>query len=155
MKTDAKTPENTFVKEAPTSYFYEGNVAIPLMDLTSVQKMKIIKNGITKSYLVNLKNKTDLDYDALAKALSVTRSTLINKKGNQKFNDKLSERIVALADLYSFGYAIFEDENRFNAWMSHPNQALGGKTPFDFIDNQYGREEIHNLIGRIAYGVYS
>lgn len=155
MKADAKTPENTFAKEAPTSYFYEGNVAIPLKDLTSVQKMKIIKSGITKSYLVNLKNKTDLDYDALAKALSVTRSTLINKKGNQKFNDKLSERIVALADLYSFGYEVFEDENRFNAWMSHPNQALGGKTPFDFIDNQYGREEIHNLIGRIAYGVYS
>ncbi|HLS30584.1 MAG TPA: antitoxin Xre/MbcA/ParS toxin-binding domain-containing protein [Flavobacteriaceae bacterium] len=155
MKSDVKNPENTFVKEAPTSYFYEGNVAVPLKDLTSVQKMKIVKRGITKSYLVNLKNKTDLDYDALAKALSVTRSTLINKKGNQKFNDKLSERIVALADLYSFGYAIFEDEERFNAWMSHPNQALGSKTPFDFIDNQYGREEIHHLIGRIAYGVYS
>lgn len=155
MKSDSKTSKNTFVSESPTSYFYEGNVAIPLKDLTSVQKMTIVKRGITKNYLVQLKNSTALDYDALAAALSVTRSTLINKKGNQKFNDSLSERIVALADLYSFGYEVFEDENHFNDWMAHPNQALGGKTPFDFIDNQFGREEIHNLIGRIAYGVYS
>lgn len=155
MKVYPKNITNNFAEEAPTSYYYEGNVAIPLKDLTSVQKMKIVRNGITKGYLVKLKNNTDLDYDALAKALSVTRSTLINKKSNQKFNDSLSERIVALADLYSFGYEVFEDESRFNAWMFHPNQALGGKIPFDFVDNQYGREEIHNLIGRIAYGVYS
>jgi|SRR5690625_386930 len=155
MKKPSNSLENSFVEEAPTSYYYEGNVAIPLKDLTSVQKMKIVKRGISKAYLVKLKDNTGLDYDSLAKALSVTRSTLINKKSNQKFNDNLSERIVALADLYSFGYEVFEDESRFNDWMFHPNQALGGKVPFDFIDNQYGREEIHNLIGRIAYGIYS
>ena len=152
MSTNSK---NTFVNEAPTSYCFEGNAAVPLKDLTSIQKMKIVRRGITKSYLVQLKNSTELDYDALAQALSVTRSTLINKKGDQKFNDNLAERIVALADLYSFGYEVFEDEKRFNAWMSHPNQALGGQPPFDFIDNQYGREEIHNLIGRIEHGVFS
>src|SRR5690625_3141848 len=115
MKKPSNSLENSFVEEEPTSYYYEGNVAITLKDLTYVKK----------------------------------------KKYNQKFNYNLSERIVALADLYSFGYEVFEDESRFNDWMFHPNQALGGKVPFDFIDNQYGREEIHNLIGRIAYGIYS
>lgn len=151
---DTKT-ENTFAEEAPTSYYFEGNVAIPLMDLTSFEKMKIVKRGITKSYLVRLKETASLDYDALAQALSVTRSTLINKKDSEKFNDNLSERIVALADLYSFGYEVFEDTKRFNDWMFHSNQALGGELPFNLIDNQYGRDEVHNLIGRIAYGVYS
>lgn len=151
---DTKT-ENTFAEEAPTSYYFEGNVAIPLMDLTSFEKMKIVKRGITKSYLVRLKEMASLDYEALAQALSVTRSTLINKKDSEKFNDNLSERIVALADLYSFGYEVFEDVKRFNDWMFHPNQALGGELPFNLIDNQYGRDEVRNLIGRIAYGVYS
>lgn len=155
MPSNSKHIENSFVHEAPTSYYYEGNAAIPLKDLTAIQKMNIVRRGITKSYLVQLKNTTALDYDALAQALSVTRSTLINKKGDQKFNDSLAERIVALADLYSFGYEVFDNEEHFNDWMSHPNQALGGKPPFDFIDNQYGREEIHNLIGRIEHGVYS
>lgn len=155
METYSKNNKTGFVSETPTSYYYEGNVAIPLKNLTSTQKMEIVKDGISKSYLVKLKKNTALDYDALAQALSVTRSTLINKKGSQKYSIPLSERIIALAELYSFGYEVFEDQDKFNAWMFHPNQALGGAIPFDFIDNIYGREEIQNLIGRIAHGIYS
>ena len=96
-----------------------------------------------------------MDYDSLAEALSVTRSTLINKKGNEKFSDQISEKIIALADLYSFGYEVFENQEKFNKWMTTSNQALGGVAPLEIIDNIYGREEVRNLIGRIAYGVYS
>ncbi|MFV0305813.1 MAG: antitoxin Xre/MbcA/ParS toxin-binding domain-containing protein [Moheibacter sp.] len=149
-----QTEDNHFAKEAPTVY-YTGNVAIPLNDLTSIQKMRIVKKGISKSYLENLKKVTSLDYDSLASALSVTRSTLISKKGNQKFSDQVSERIISLADLYSFGYEVFGDKNNFNQWIFTENQALGGVRPFDLIDNYYGKEEVRNLIGRIAYGVYS
>lgn len=147
-------PQNNYVEEAPTS-FYEGNLAIPLSDMTAFQKMNIVRHGITKTYLTKLKKEVSLDYDALAQALSVTRSTLINKKGSQKFSDQISERILALADLYSFGFEVFEDKENFNKWMFVPNQALGGATPFELIDNQFGREEVQNLIGRIAYGVFS
>lgn len=155
MEKEYKFPENQgFVVGEPTSV-YQGNLAVPLIDMTSYQKMRIVRSGITKTYLTRLKEETSLDYDALAQALSVTRSTLINKKGNQKFNDHVSERIIAVAELYSFGYEVFENKENFNNWMFAPNQALGGETPFSLIDNQYGREEIHNLIGRIAHGVYS
>lgn len=123
--------------------------------MTSFEKMKVIKNGVSKKDLELLKNKAALDYSMLAKALSVTRATLINKKRDQKFNMALSEKIVSLADLYSFGFEIFGDKDLFNQWMRNPNRALGGEVPYDLIDNQYGREEIKNLIGRIAYGVYS
>jgi putative toxin-antitoxin system antitoxin component (TIGR02293 family) len=96
-----------------------------------------------------------MDYTSMAKVLSVTRATLINKKGSERFNASLSERIVSLADLYSFGFEVFEDETLFNQWMHNPNRALGGEIPLDVIDNQFGREEVKNVIGRIAYGVYS
>ena len=145
---------NHFVEDMPTTYFV-GNAAVPLAEMTSIQKMHIVKSGISKKYLENLKKSTSLDYDSLAEALSVTRSTLINKKGNEKFSDQISEKIIALADLYSFGYEIFENQTRFNNWMTAPNQALGGVAPLSIIDNVYGREEVRNLIGRIAYGVYS
>ena len=143
-----------FAEDAPTMY-YAGNAAIPLNDLTSIQKMRIIKNGISKHYLEVFKKATALDYDSLAGALSVTRATLINKKGPEKFSNQISEKIISLADLYSFGYEVFEDKNKFNKWMFVPNQALGGLAPFDIIDNYYGKEEVRVLIGRIAYGVYS
>lgn len=155
MKRQYKSVDKiNYANEAPTS-FYDGNLAIPLVDLTSYQKMQIVRSGVSKKYLTKLKEETSLDYDALAQALSVTRATLINKKGDQKFSDHISEGIIAVAELYSFGYEVFDDKSNFNQWMFTSNQALGGANPFDLIDNQFGREEIKNLIGRIAYGVYS
>lgn len=146
--------EENLLAEEPTAY-YVAPKTLPISHLTPIQKMEIIKGGISKRYLEHLKKETELDYNSLADVLSVTRATLINKKGEYKFNDAVSERILSLADLYSFGYEIFGSKAMFNKWMFATNQALGGKLPFELIDNQYGREEVRNLIGRIAYGVYS
>ena len=130
-------------------------VTKPENTMTPLEKMNMASSGIRKSDLVNLKEKAKLDYDKLAKALAVTRATLINKKGKAKFSVALSERIVGLADIYSYGYAVFEDVDRFNQWMFRANKALGGQIPYDIIGNQFGREEVKNIIGRIDYGVYS
>lgn len=127
----------------------------PENQMTSLEKMKIVHSGLSKQDLESLKAKTRLDYGKLAKALSVTRATLINKKKQQKFSTVLSERIMSLADIYSYGYEVFEDEDRFNRWMFRPNHALNGKAPYELMANHFGREEVRNIIGRIAYGVYS
>lgn len=135
-------------------YISEG-VQKVVSQLTSFEKMHVIREGVSKKDLELLKSKTKMDYTSLAKALSVTRATLINKKRSERFNASLSEKIVDLADLYSFGFEVFEEEDRFNQWMQKPNKALGGEIPLNVIDNQFGREEVKNVIGRIAYGVYS
>jgi putative toxin-antitoxin system antitoxin component (TIGR02293 family) len=148
LKVIKSTAQNTAV-------ILTGATNIPENQMSYFEKTHVVKEGISKEDLENLKKKATLDYDKLAKALSVTRATLINKKKHEKFNAVLSERILSLADIYSYGYEVFEDEEKFNAWIFKPNQALGGCTPYDLIDNQFGREEVKNLIGRIAYGVYS
>jgi putative toxin-antitoxin system antitoxin component (TIGR02293 family) len=127
----------------------------PESQMTPLEKVGIVRDGISKKDLESLKEKTALDYDKLALALAVTRATLINKKGSEKFNAPLSERILDLASLYSYGYEVFEDEARFNQWMFRPNRALGGQAPYDLMDSQFGREEVRDIIGRIDYGVYS
>lgn len=132
-----------------------GSTLKPESQMTSMEKMSIVQSGLSKKDLENLKAKTRLDYGKLASALSVTRATLINKKKQEKFSTVLSERIMSLADIYSYGYEVFGDEDRFNQWMFRPNQALNGRLPYDLIDNQFGREEVRDIIGRIAYGVYS
>jgi len=124
-------------------------------ELSVFDKMEMINQGISKQEFEYLKQKCGLDYDQLSEVLSVARATLINKKGTEKFNYSLSEKIVSLADIYAYGYEVFEDEARFNQWVFRPNRALGGKAPYYFLNNQYGREEVKNLIGRIDYGVYA
>lgn len=130
-------------------------IATPINKMTSFEKMALLNEGINKNDLEQFKLKAQLDYDKLAQALAVTRATLISKKKNEAYSESVAEKILALTDLYSYGYEVFEDVNNFNSWMFISNKALAGKTPFDIIDNQFGREEVKNIIGRIEYGIYS
>ena len=110
---------------------------------------------VSKSYLEKLKDMANLDYEKLATALAVTRATLIKKKKQEKFNASLSERILAMAALYDYGFKVFGDNEKLNRWVAAPNRALGGKAPFDIIHSHFGGEEVKNILGRIEYGVYS
>lgn len=127
----------------------------PESQMTSIEKMEATREGISKKALEELKDKAGFDYDQLSQVLGVARTTLLNKRGTEKFPLGLSEKIMSLADLYSFGYEIFGDPEEFNQWIFQPLSALGGQAPYALLDNQYGREEVKNLIGRIAYGAYS
>ncbi|MEO7317217.1 MAG: antitoxin Xre/MbcA/ParS toxin-binding domain-containing protein [Ginsengibacter sp.] len=162
--TKNATPESGVLSEAAVAYTPQLSIAFSFLkesqstsasDLTPFEKMHVVREGVSKKDLEMLKTKAKMDYTSLAKALSVTRATLINKKRGERFNPGLSEKIVGLADLYSYGFEVFEDEEAFTKWMQKPNKALGGEIPVDVIDNQFGREEIKNVLGRIAYGVYS
>ena len=99
--------------------------------------------------------KSGLDYDTLASILNVAKATLHNKKGKEKFDKYISERIFMLADLYSYGYEAFENREQFNQWMKTPNRSMGGISPLSILDTLYGLEEVKHLIGRIEYGIFS
>lgn len=128
---------------------------IPIYQWSSYQKIETIKEGISKEELENLKEQTGMDYNVLSRILSVTKATLHNKKGKERFDAGISERILLLADIYSFGYTVFKEQEKFNRWMKMPNRALGNESPLSLSETIYGMEEVKNLIGRIDYGVYS
>jgi putative toxin-antitoxin system antitoxin component (TIGR02293 family) len=162
MAKAAKTGQQVLLKSSRTSSrkttlapVLLQSASKPESRLTTLEKMSVSREGVSKKDFQQLKEKTTLDYDQLAKILDVARTTLIAKKGDQRFSSDLSEKIMSLADIYSYGYEIFGDQQEFNQWVFQPLPALGGKAPYDFLDNHYGREEVRNIIGRIAYGVYS
>jgi putative toxin-antitoxin system antitoxin component (TIGR02293 family) len=130
-------------------------VSAPPYELSPYQKIYKIKSGISKKELTSIKEAARLDYDTLAQLLSVARATLIHKKDHEKFNLNVSEKILALADLYSYGYEVFDDVDKFNDWMKEPNLALDNKLPLDLADTMTGIEELKHLIGRIDYGIFS
>lgn len=122
--------------------------------LTSQYKIGIIKNGITKTQLEAIKSETDFDYHTLSNLLAVSRTTLIKKKGDDKFDQPTSERIMLLAELLSYGREVFENKEQFNTWLKNPSSAMSGKTPLELLDTLYGIEEVKKELGRIEYGVY-
>ena len=125
---------------------------IPSMD--TGEKITLIRKGVSKNDLEDIKEHSGLDYDTLSRILAVSRATLINKKGLEKFDTATSKRILLLADTLSYGESVFEDKDRFNRWMKNSNKALGDKAPIDLMDTVYGIQEVKNMIGRIEYGVF-
>jgi len=128
---------------------------VPVYQWSNYDKIEAIKKGISKEELESLKEQSSLDYETLSTILNVTKATLHNKKGKEKFDQYISERIFLLADLYSYGYEVFGDRQKFNDWMKSEIRSLGYTTPLSLLDTLYGIEEVKNVIGRIAYGVYS
>lgn len=127
-----------------------------LIDLKSnFEKMKQVRSGISKGVLVQIKNHINMDYDSLSIILGTTKTTIHNKKSDDRFSPTVSEKIVALYDLYEFGYSVFEDKLNFEKWMQTVNRALGYKKPMELLDTIFGIDEVKNLIGRIGHGVYS
>jgi|GEM_PF-1460139 len=122
--------------------------------LSSQYKIGIIKNGISKKQLEAIKSETNLNYGTLSNLLSISRTTLINKKGDDRFDPSTSERIMRLAELLCYGREVFESREIFNIWIRIPSSALGGKSPLDMLDTLYGIEEVKKELGRIEYGVY-
>lgn len=125
---------------------------IPSMD--TGEKITLIRKGVSKNDLEAIKEESGLDYDTLSTILAVSRATLINKKGLEKFDAATSERILMLADTLFYGQSVFEDKDRFNSWMQTHNKSLGDKTPIELMDTLYGIQEVKKLIGRIEYGVF-
>lgn len=152
-------PDLNLVHEEAAAYapdiFTINPAGTPVTGLSSFQKMKMSERGVAKRELEKLKERTSLNYDQLAGLLLVTKATLINKARSSRFNSSISEKIIGIWEIYVYGAEVFADESLFREWLFRRNQALGGKMPFEFLHNSFGREEIRNLLGRIEYGVYS
>ena len=102
-----------------------------------------------------MKKETGLDYEGLSRILGVTKATLHNKKGKEKFNAVVSERLLLLAEIYVFGCEVFGDKERFKHWIANPIRSAGGKAPVELLNTNYGMEEVKNIIGRISWGIIS
>ena len=152
----------TRVKERSTrrSATYQGKSLLgrrsePEHKVGITRAIGVIKRGISQKELLNLKNETELDYEKLSFIVGVTRQTLAKKDGSYTYEVSESDKIFRLAELYSYGYDVFENKEGFNLWMRTENAALGNARPINFLDTVYGFQEVKDLIGRIDYGVYS
>lgn len=130
-------------------------VGRPLHEWTGMEKISKVRQGMTRKDLEDVKESFGLDYETLAKVLSVAKATLFNKKGTERFNPSLSEKIFVLADLYSYGLSVFGEKQLFNNWLEKENRALGYIRPLELLDTMIGVEEVKNLLGRIEHGIYS
>jgi putative toxin-antitoxin system antitoxin component (TIGR02293 family) len=49
----------------------------------------------------------------------------------------------------------FGDPEKAELWLRRPNRALGGRTPIDLLETESGAEAVEQVLGRLAYGLFS
>ena len=127
---------------------------------------KLIKNPDDLAHLVR-KGLPAGSVSALAERLHVANSILSRKLGipQRTLTRRLSkaslltpaesDRTVRMARVYANAVEMIGDEEKAIEWLNTPNRALGGETPLDQLDTDMGARTVEDILGRIAYGVYS
>jgi putative toxin-antitoxin system antitoxin component (TIGR02293 family) len=60
-----------------------------------------------------------------------------------------------MARVFATAVELIGDPAKAIEWLSTPNRALGGERPLDRLDTDVGARKAEDILGRIAYGVYS
>jgi len=88
-------------------------------------------------------------------ALPVTERTIQRYSRTTRLNRSVSEHILEIARVAVRGVDVFEDKDRFLAWMGRLNVALGNRKPLDLLASTLGINLVIDELGRIEHGVVS
>src|SRR5580698_857127 len=120
------------------------------------QLADLIRRGLPSSSLLVLGEKLDLKNAALSEKLGIPQRTLTRRLSrHSRLTAAESDRTVRLARVYATAVEMIGNAGKAAEWLRTPNRALGGEVPIDQLDTDLGAKEVENILGRIAYGVYS
>jgi putative toxin-antitoxin system antitoxin component (TIGR02293 family) len=116
----------------------------------------LVRRGLPASSLIALAVKLDLANSVLSRKLGIAQRTLTRRLSQgSRLTAAESDRTVRLARVYANAVDMIGDEEKAVEWLRTPNRALGGERPLDLLDTDVGAREVEDILGRIAYGVYS
>jgi putative toxin-antitoxin system antitoxin component (TIGR02293 family) len=117
---------------------------------------ELIRKGLPAGSLVVLGEKLELKNAALSEKLGIPQRTLTRRLSqHSRLTAAESDRTVRLARVYATAVEMIGNADKASKWLRTPNRALGGELPIDQLDTDLGTQEVKNILGRIAYGVYS
>lgn len=112
-------------------------------------------SGLSKSDFLAYVADTGMNLTEYTALLPVTRRTIEKAKDNDLLSPQVSDRVLQIAELYEFGSEVLGGKDEFNRWLKTPLIAIAGKRPMDYMDKETGMSLVRDLLGRIAFGVYS
>lgn len=117
--------------------------------------IELSRKGLTMSQLRGILNFANLSLKDISSILSISERQLTRYENDKILRIDISAQLIQIAELYEFGYEVFEDEEKFQKWMFSEIRALGFQKPINLLDTPFGINEVRNIIGRLEYGVYS
>jgi putative toxin-antitoxin system antitoxin component (TIGR02293 family) len=117
---------------------------------------ELVREGLPVKALFQLAERMDLRQAEISEKIGIPQRTLTRRiTQHSRLTAAESDRTVRLAQVYSTAAETLGDGDKAAAWLKTPNRALRGGRPLDQLDTDPGVREVEDVLGRIAYGVYS
>lgn len=117
---------------------------------------ELVREGLPVKALFLLAERLNLRQAEISEKIGIPQRTLTRRLAQHtRLTPAESDRAVRLAQVYSTAVDTLGDEDKAASWLKTPNRALRGGRPLDQLDTDPGVREVEDVLGRIAYGVYS
>src|ERR1700739_91805 len=117
---------------------------------------ELVREGLAGTSPFLLAERLDLRQAEISEKIGIPQRTLPRRiTQHSRLTPAESDRTVRLAQVYATASETLGDGDKAAAWLKTPNRALRGNRPLDQLDTDPGVREVENVLGRIAYGVYS
>jgi putative toxin-antitoxin system antitoxin component (TIGR02293 family) len=117
---------------------------------------ELVREGLPVKALLLLAERLGMRQAEISEKIGIPKRTLTRRMTqHSRLTAAESDRAVRLAHVYSTAADTLGDGEKAAAWLKTPNRALRGGRPLDQLDTDPGVREVEDVLGRIAYGVYS
>ena len=117
---------------------------------------RLVRRGLPATSVTALAEKLEVGNTVLSRKLGIPQRTLTRRLSKRsRLTAAESDRTVRLARVYAHAVEMIGSQGKAVEWLRTPNRALGGDRPLDQLDTDPGARAVEDILGRIAYGVYS
>ncbi len=117
---------------------------------------ELVRKGLPVKALLLLAERLDMRQAEISEKIGIPKRTLTRRlQQHSRLTAAESDRAVRLAQVYATAADTLGNGEKAAAWLKTPNRALRGGRPLDQLDTDPGVREVEDVLGRIAYGVYS
>jgi putative toxin-antitoxin system antitoxin component (TIGR02293 family) len=122
---------------------------------TAAQLQGRLRAGLPHAALETLMRRFQLGREEVSRVLHLPLRTIARRKRERRLQADESDRLCRLARIAAQAEDVLGDAARATRWLRAPNRALGHQPPLALLDTDPGSRQVEELLGRIAYGVFS
>lgn len=122
---------------------------------TDLDKGDFVRIGATKRSALHLQSLLGITAKEMSVLLDMSYRTFQRKGADDKLGLSSTEQLLEIAEVVEHALHIFHHPQDVVAWLNTPLVGIGGRKPFDLLDNSFGIRVVRQALGRLEHGIFS
>jgi len=120
--------------------------------LSEKELVTSLQEGLPYRALEAVKRRLHLSDSELVQAIGIHPRTLVRRKSQKRLRSDESDRLSRLARVTTQAIDVLGSEKNAVAWLRHPNRALGGSPPLQYLSTDLGARRVEAVLSHIEWG---